>query len=146
MKAAVAGGTGTAGGWTVTALREGGHEPAVLTRSAGVDLVTGKGLAAALRGADAVVDATNVATGNARQATDFFEATARNLMRAADDAGVRHIVVLSIIGIDRVQAGYHQGKVRQEQVLAGSDVPVSILRAAQFHEFAGQYPDRARGR
>ncbi len=146
MKVAVAGGTGVAGGWTVSALKNAGHETAVLTRSAGVDLVTGQGLAAALRGADAVVDATNVATGNARQAVEFFEATARNLMRAAEDAGVRHIVVLSIIGIDRVPFGYYQGKVHQEQVLAGSDVPVSILRAAQFHEFPGQYLDRARSR
>ena len=54
-------------------------------------------------------------------------------------AGVRHIVVLSIIGIDRVPYGYYQGKLRQETVLGKSPVPVSILRAAQFHEFAGQY-------
>jgi uncharacterized protein YbjT (DUF2867 family) len=52
---------------------------------------------------------------------------------------VRHIVALSIVGIDRVPYGYYQGKLRQEQVLQDSPVPVSILRAAQFHEFAGQY-------
>ena len=60
-------------------------------------------------------------------------------MRTAAAAGVRHIVVLSIIGIDRVPYGYYQGKLRQEEVLRESPVPVSILRAAQFHEFAGQY-------
>ncbi len=60
-------------------------------------------------------------------------------MRTAATAGVRHIVALSIIGIDRVPYGYYQGKLRQEQVLPESPVPVSILRAAQFHEFAGQY-------
>ncbi len=52
---------------------------------------------------------------------------------------MRHIVALSIVGIDRVPYGYDQGKLRQEQVLQDSAVPVSILRAAQFHEFAGQY-------
>ena len=60
-------------------------------------------------------------------------------MRTAAIAGVRHIVALSIVGIDRVPYGYYEGKLRQEQVLQDSAVPVSILRAAQFHEFAGQY-------
>jgi uncharacterized protein YbjT (DUF2867 family) len=146
MKVAVAGGTGAAGQWTVAALKEGGHDPVVLARSAGVDLVTGDGLAAALRGADAVVDATNVGTSNARAAEAFFEATSRNLIRAAAETGVGHIVALSIIGIDLIPLGYYKAKVRQEQVLAESGVPVSILRAAQFHEFPGQYLSRAKGR
>jgi uncharacterized protein YbjT (DUF2867 family) len=146
MKVAVAGGTGVAGGWTVTALRDSGHDPVVLARSAGVDLVSGEGLAAALRGADAVVDATNVGTANGRAAAAFFEAATRNLMRAAAEAGVRHIVALSIIGIDLIPLGYYKGKVRQEQVLAGSSVPVSVLRAAQFHEFPGQYLSRTKSR
>jgi uncharacterized protein YbjT (DUF2867 family) len=58
-------------------------------------------------------------------------------MRTAAAAGVRHIVALSIIGINRVPYGYYQGKLRQEKVLQESPVPVSILRAAQFHEFPG---------
>ena len=139
MKIAVAGGTGVAGRWTVDALRAGGHEAIVIARSAGADLVTGEGLEAALAGVDAVIDATNVASTGKRVSSEFFEATARTLMRTAATAGVRHIVALSIVGIDRVPYGYYQGKLRQEQVLQNSPVPVSILRAAQFHEFAGQY-------
>ena len=111
----------------------------MIARSAGVDLVTGEGLEAALAGVDAVIDATNVASTGKRVSSEFFEATARTLMRTAATAGVRHIVALSIVGIDRVPYGYYQGKLRQEQVLQDSPVPVSILRAAQFHEFAGQY-------
>ena len=139
MKIAVAGGTGVAGRWTVEALRAGGHEVIVIARSAGADLVTGDGVDAALAGVDAVIDATNVTSSGKRASSEFFEATARTLMRAAAVAGVRHIVALSIIGIDRVPYGYYQGKLRQEQVLQESTVPVSILRAAQFHEFPGQY-------
>ena len=139
MKVAVAGGTGVAGRWAVEALRVGGHEATVIARSAGVDLVTGNGLEAALAGIDAVIDATNTTSMGKRASTEFFEATARTLTRTAAGAGVRHIVALSIIGIDGVPYGYYQGKVRQEQVLRESPVPVSILRAAQFHEFAGQY-------
>jgi uncharacterized protein YbjT (DUF2867 family) len=139
MKVAVAGGTGVAGRWTVEALRAGGHQVTVIARSAGIDLVTGDGLHAALAGADAVIDATNVASSGKRASSEFFEATARTLTRTAAAAGVRHLVALSIIGIDRVPYGYYQGKLRQEQVLRESTVPVSILRAAQFHEFPGQY-------
>ena len=139
MKIAVAGGTGVAGRWTVEALRKGGHEVIVIARSAGADLVTGAGLDAALAGVDAVIDATNTKSSGKRGSSEFFEATARTLMRTATAAGGRHIVVLSIIGIDRVPYGYYQGKLRQEMVLRESPVPVSILRAAQFHEFAGQY-------
>jgi uncharacterized protein YbjT (DUF2867 family) len=139
MKIAVAGGTGVAGRWTVEALRADGHEAIVIARSAGADLVTGDGLESALAGVDAVIDSTNVASSGRRASSEFFEATARTLMRTAAAACVRHIVALSIIGIDRVPYGYYQGKLRQEQVLEESPVPVSILRAAQFHEFPGQY-------
>ena len=92
----------------------------MIARSAGADLVTGEGLEAALAGVDAVIDATNVASTGKRVSSEFFEATARTLMRTAATAGVRHIVVLSIVGIDRVPYGYYQGKLRQEQVLQGS--------------------------
>jgi uncharacterized protein YbjT (DUF2867 family) len=139
MKIAVAGGTGVAGRWTVEALRADGQEAIVISRSAGADLVTGAGLESALAGVDAVIDATNTTSSGKRASGEFFEATARTLMRTAAATGVRHIVALSIIGLERVPYGYYQGKLRQERVLQESPVPVSILRAAQFHEFAGQY-------
>ncbi|HUN37550.1 MAG TPA: NAD(P)H-binding protein [Trebonia sp.] len=139
MKVAVAGGTGVAGRQAVAALRGAGHEPVVLSRSTGVELVSGAGLDEALTGVDTVIDASNISAQRAAVVKVFFEATSRNLMRAAARGGVRHIVALSIIGIDHVPYGYYQGKVRQEEVLRDSQVPVSILRAAQFHEFPGQY-------
>lgn len=146
MKIAVAGGTGVAGRATVEALRALGHEPVVLARSAGIDLVSGKGLAEGLVGTDAVIDTTNISTMSARAAVRFFGATAGNLIRAAGQAGVGHIVALSIIGIDRLPYSYYKGKIRQEEVLRDSPVPVSILRAAQFHEFPVQYLARSKGR
>jgi uncharacterized protein YbjT (DUF2867 family) len=145
MKVAVVGGTGLAGTGTVMALREGGHEAVVLARSTGVDVMTGNGLTDALRGVDVVVDTSNVAAARTGPATAFFEATARNLTAAAAAAGVGHIVALSIVGIDRVPLGYYRGKLAQERALAASSVPVSILRATQFHEFPAQYLDRRRG-
>lgn len=146
MKVAIAGGTGVVGRLTTEAVRSNGDEPVVLSRSSGADLVTGEGLDEALAGADAVIDVTNVNAVRAKPSIAFFEATARNLMAAAERTGVRHIVALSIIGIDRVPFGYYQGKLRQEEVLRDSPVPASILRAAQFHEFPGQYLARSGGR
>jgi len=146
MKVAVAGGTGVAGRYAVAALRGARHEPVVLARSTGVELVSGAGVADALAGVDAVIDASNISAQRATVVSEFFEATSRNLMRAAAHSGIRHMVALSIIGIDRVPYGYYKGKVRQEEVLRESSVPVSILRAAQFHEFPGQYLQWSSGR
>lgn len=144
MRIAVAGGTGVVGRQTVDAVRAAGHEAVVLSRSRGIDLVTRGGLDAALEGVDAVIDAANVTTLKAAVATEFFTAATGNLVSAAQDAGARHIVLLSIVGIDRIPFDYFAGKVAQEKVVEASRVPWTIQRTTQFHEFAGQMFDRAR--
>ncbi|GGD87834.1 SDR family oxidoreductase [Microbacterium murale] len=144
MKIAIAGGTGVVGRHTVEAVRNGGHEAVVLSRSQGVDLISGKGLAAALTGVDAVIDTANVSTMKADDAIEFFTTATANLISAAADAGVGHIVLLSIVGIDRMPYDYYVGKVAQEKVLEKSAVPWTIQRATQFHEFAGQIFERAK--
>ena len=144
MRIAVAGGTGTVGGPTVVAVRAAGHEPVVLARSAGVDLMSGKGLDAALDGAHAVIDTANVTTLSADVATEFFTTATGNLIAAAGRAGIGHLVLLSIVGVDRIPYDYYAGKVAQERVVESSAVPWTILRATQFHEFAGQLYDRAK--
>ncbi|GHD43164.1 3-beta hydroxysteroid dehydrogenase [Streptomyces galbus] len=138
MKIAVAGGTGVAGRYVVEALRARGHEPVVLSRAKGVDLLNGTGLEAALAGAEGVVDVANVTTMRKSVAVDFFDRAGRNLVAAAERAGVRHLVTLSIVGVDRVRNPYYAGKLRQEEIVRGGAVPWTILRATQFHEFAGQ--------
>jgi uncharacterized protein YbjT (DUF2867 family) len=145
MRVAVAGGTGLAGRHVLDTLTRSGHEPVVLSRSGGVDLVTGAGLAAALAGADAVIDVSNVTTTRRAVAERFFTAATIHLRDAAAVAGVRHYVLLSIVGVDRVDLGYYAGKQRQEDLLAAGSVPWTVLRTTQFHEFAGQVLDRVRG-
>jgi uncharacterized protein YbjT (DUF2867 family) len=140
---AVAGGTGVVGRHVVDALRGAGHEPVVLARSTGVDVTTGQGLAEALAGVSAVVDVTNRETLRRRAAVAFFEASTRHLLEASRRAGVGHLVVLSVVGADRVPSGYYAAKVRQEELALAGDVPVSVLRATQFHEFAGQVLERS---
>jgi uncharacterized protein YbjT (DUF2867 family) len=110
-----------------------------------VDLTTGAGLEPALEGADVVVDVSNVTTTSARRSTAYFEQTTRRLLDAGKRAGVKHHLALSIVGCDRVDFGYYLGKRRQEQLVLAADVPGSVLRATQFHEFAGQVLTRSPG-
>jgi uncharacterized protein YbjT (DUF2867 family) len=137
MRAAVIGGTGLVGRHTVSALQRAGHEAVVVARSRGVDVTTGEGLDAALTGVDAVIDVTNTAVQEAAEAEAFFQTTTRNLLTAEQRAGVHHHVALSITNIDRIVGNAHYaGKRRQEEVALAGPVPATILRAAQFHDFA----------
>jgi uncharacterized protein YbjT (DUF2867 family) len=139
QRVAVAGGTGLVGRYTVVALRAAGLEPVVLSRTSGVDLVTGAGLDEALAGVRSVIDVSNLTTMKAAESVAFFGAGTANLLTAGRRAGVAHHVALSIVGSDHVDLGYYLGKRRQEELLlAQQEVPVSILRATQFHEFPGQ--------
>ena len=144
-RVAVAGGTGVVGRHVVSALRAAGCEPVVLARSTGVDLLTGRGLDEALRGVRAVVDVSNVATQRRSAAVGFFSAATSALLAAGARAGVRHHVVLSIVGVDRVDTGYYAGKRAQERLVSAGEVPWTVLRATQFHEFTEQVLAIVRG-
>ncbi|MFD3379116.1 MULTISPECIES: SDR family oxidoreductase [unclassified Streptomyces] len=146
MRIAVAGGTGMVGRYVVDELVAAGHEPVVLARSRGVDLVSGAGLDAAMTGVEAVVDVSNLQTTSAKKSISFFESTGRNLLAAGARVGVRHHVLLSIVGLERVGLGYYQGKLRQEEVVAKEGAtPWTALRATQFLEFPQQVLDRMPG-
>lgn len=138
MKIAVIGATGMIGRQLVGVLEAGGHDVVAVSRSAGVDVVTGEGLAAALTDVEAVIDVSNAGTIDQTAATEFFTTAARNLQEAGAAAGVRRIVVLSILNVDRFTAGYMVAKAAHEQAALAGSVPVTVLRASQFHEFADQ--------
>ncbi|WP_246856051.1 SDR family oxidoreductase [Nocardioides xinjiangensis] len=138
LKIAVAGGTGTVGRHVVEDARRRGHEVVVLSRTSGVDLVAGTGLDEALRGVGVVVDVSSQASRRSEESRRFFGSVTRNLLAAEERAGAGHHVALSIVGIDRAPHGYYAGKVLQEELVRRSRVPWTILRATQFHEFAGQ--------
>ncbi|GAB2587615.1 3-beta hydroxysteroid dehydrogenase [Paractinoplanes abujensis] len=142
---AVAGGTGWVGKLVVERAREAGHDVVVISRSNGVDLTTGAGLDEALHGVDAVIDVTNVETLSGKVATEFFETATRTLLAAEKRSSVRHHVVLSIVGVDRVDSGYYRAKRRQEELALAGPVPATVLRATQFHEFAAQLLGRVPG-
>jgi uncharacterized protein YbjT (DUF2867 family) len=138
---AVAGATGRVGRHVVDVLEAGGRDVVSISRSGGVDVVSGDGLAEALAGVDCVVDAASGPSPDQQAATEFFTAAARNLHAAGERAGVRRMVVVSIIGCDRFSAGYNAAKVAHEWEMLSGPIPVRILRAAQFHEFVAQLVD-----
>jgi uncharacterized protein YbjT (DUF2867 family) len=144
MRVAVAGGTGLVGAKVVMRLRERGDDVVVLARSTGVDLTTGTGLEPALESVEVVIDATSIVAKKPAEYVAFFRAVAEHLQRAGAAAGVRRIVTLSIVGIDGLGGGpfaHYDGKRAQEAATEAGAVPTSILRATQFHGFAGQLID-----
>lgn len=139
------GGTGTLGRRVAPRLREAGRPVRVLSRRTrpaedGLefvtgDLATGDGIDAALAGVEIVVHCAGDAKNNER--------TTRALVEAAVRAGVRHLVFISVVGTDRVRVvsavdraifGYYADKRAAEQVVSGSGLPWTTLRASQFYD------------
>jgi uncharacterized protein YbjT (DUF2867 family) len=146
MKIAVAGATGRVGPHLVDVLTERGHDVVPISRTHGVDVITGEGLAEALTGVENVVDATTGGSPEQEAATSFFTTAARNIQDASEQVGIRRLVVVSIIGCDRFAGGgalggFYVAKVAQERAYRDGPIPTQILRAAQFHEFVGQLLD-----
>jgi uncharacterized protein YbjT (DUF2867 family) len=137
MRIAVAGATGNIGALTVAALERSGHDVVRISRSLGVDLSTGKGLDDALTGVQAVVDASNGPAVDKAETVAYFGGATRNLLAAEERAGVRHHVLLSIVGIHRVDGNPHYaGKREQERLVSVGPVPWTIVPVTQFHDFA----------
>ncbi|MFF0389241.1 SDR family oxidoreductase [Kitasatospora sp. NPDC004615] len=91
------------------------------------DLVTNVGLDAALIGVDTVIHCAS----DPRRPKDDLPAF-RHLLDAARRAGVRHIVNISIVGIDQVPLKYYRVKLEVERLLAESGLGWTNLRATQF--------------
>ena len=137
MKITVVGASGLIGTKVTEQLKSQGHDVVASSRSTGLDVLTGTGLAEALTGADALVDVTNSPSFEADAVMQFFTASATNIVEAARQAGVGHYVALSIVGVDGLpDSGYFRAKVAQEKIIVESGIPYSIVHATQFAEFA----------
>lgn len=140
MRVAVLGATGTAGSRTVRKLKEKGIAPVEVSRSQGVDLISGVGLREALEGVDVVIDASNPyppdETLGLREA---LTSATRNVVRACAARQVEHLVFLSIIGIENPvfdDFPYYVAKRAQEAAVSGGPVRSTIVKTSQWHEFA----------
>ena len=136
MKIVVIGGSGLIGSKLVSKLREHGHEAASASPDSGVNTLTGERLAEALEGASVVVDVSNSPSFEDAAVMAFFKTSTRNLLAAEAAAGVAHHVALSVVGTERLtESGYFRAKLAQEELIEGSSIPYSIVRATQFYEF-----------
>ncbi|WP_167131784.1 SDR family oxidoreductase [Paramicrobacterium chengjingii] len=133
----VTGGTGTIGSRVVPLLRDAGRDVRILSRHRGDDrpgiqhvegdTVAGHGLAEALQGVDVVLHLAGGAKGD--------DVAAKNLATAAKDAGVGHLILISVAGADAMPIGYFRAKAEAERAFMDSGVPWTVMRAAQLHEF-----------
>ncbi len=136
MKIVVIGGSGLIGSRVVPKLREHGHEAIAASPDTGVNTITGEGLGEALKGASVVVDVSNAPSWEDTAVLKFFETSTRNLLASEAAAGARHHVALSVVGSERMlESGYFRAKIAQENLIKGSSIPYSIVRATQFFEF-----------
>jgi len=136
MKIVVAGSSGRIGRRIARDLRKADCRVAEVSRSAGVDLVTGVGLAQAMWGAEVVIDVTNSPDLQGEAAMRFFQTATSNLLHAGKAAGVRQHIVLSIAGLDGLlSGGYFRAKKMQEDLVKRAGLPFTIVRATQFFEF-----------
>lgn len=140
MRVVVFGGAGVLGRLVVAELQRGGHDVVTASRSTGVDALTGAGVLPAVRGADAVVDVTNVQTASGKRAVRDFGAIARTLSNAVLTERVPHLVAITVHGVHgeamQRRNGYYRGKAEQERVLAASGAPVTLVRTPQWFELA----------
>src|SRR5687767_4048337 len=123
MKIVVIGGGGLIGTKLVEKLGQSGHEVIAASRSSGVDILTGAGLAEALSGAQVVVDVANSPSFEDQAVLEFFKTAGRNILSAEAAAGVAHHVALSVVGTERLLAsGYFRAKMAQEELIKASRV------------------------
>ena len=136
MKIVVIGGTGMIGSRLVKNLRRSDHAVVAASLDSGVNTITGEGLSDAIKNADVVVDVSNSPSYEDNAVLQFFETSTKNLLEAEAVAGVRHHIVLSIVGTDRLpESGYYRAKLEQETLIKNSRIPYTIARSTQFFEF-----------
>lgn len=136
----ITGGNGVLGSEVVKRLAGTAHTVRVMSRKrapadarvewAQADLETGVGITNALTGVDIIINS----------ATHPFKAQkvdilgTRHLLEKARSAGVRHVIHISIVGIERITSyPYYRTKVEAEKVVMDAGVPYSIARITQFH-------------
>jgi uncharacterized protein YbjT (DUF2867 family) len=141
MTVLVSGASGQLGTVLLPRLAQAGHDVRAMSRRVrsdngwvAADLATGDGLAEAVRDVDAVV---HLASAPAKGRQTDIEGT-RRLIAASAQAGVRHLLYVSIVGVDRVPLSYYRTKLAAEEVVRSGAVPWTILRVTQFYTLIDQ--------
>ena len=149
----VIGGSGLIG---TKVLEKLGHEQvAAIAAPTDTGVYSGEGSEGLLAGAEVVIDVArapsfedeaafqffqmvgeNLAASEVADAVQFFHAAYENLAAAEVAAGVKHHIALSVVGTERLQdSAYYRAKLAQENLIKGSPIPYTIVRATQVFEF-----------
>jgi uncharacterized protein YbjT (DUF2867 family) len=144
MKIVVIGGTGLIGSKVVANLRQQGHQVIAASPATGINTITGEGLAEAMNNTDVVIDLANSPSFEEKAVMEFFQTAGQNLLAAEINAGVKHHLALSIVGVDLMQnVAYMRAKKVQEDLIKKSGVPYTIIRSTQFLEFLAGIANQA---
>jgi NADH dehydrogenase len=149
MKILVTGGTGVIGAGAIPALLEAGHQVRLLSRGAdrgareyperveafAADIGDAGSLAGAAQGCEAVIHITGIVEERPPERT--FEKIniggTDNILRAAEQAGVRRFIFLSSLGADTRESAYHQSKYRAEGLVEKFGGEWLILRPGNVY-------------
>ncbi|MDN4614090.1 NAD(P)H-binding protein [Leifsonia sp. F6_8S_P_1B] len=145
MKVLIAGGRGRVGSKVADLLEANGVEVVSGGLEDGVDFLEGTRVAEVMAGVDTIVNVLNTPRFDEEGAVGFFEGTTRRLTEEGVRAGVRHHILLSIVGVgqgDASDIGYYFGKVAQERALAEGPLPYTIVRSAQFQGYVPVLADQ----
>lgn len=144
MKIFVTGGKGDLGRRVVPRLTAAGHVVVVGTRSptdrtddateVRYDLDSDRSLAEALDGVDTIVHLASDPFRSGRDVTGTDR-----LVKAASLQNIRHLLYVSIVGIDDHPYPYYRSKLACEQTIERSEVGWTILRATQFHSLTKNF-------
>jgi len=135
MKIVVIGGSGFIGSKLVRELRGLGHDVIAASQTSGLNKATGNELAEILKNTQVVIDVANAPSMEDQAILEFFQTSGHNLLAAETRAGVKHHIILSLVGVERMQgSGYFKAKMAQEDLVKDSEIPYTILQATQFFE------------
>lgn len=143
----VAGSTGAVGSLLVQTAQARGIEHVPLVRpataargkvpahAAVVELSDRAALASAMAGCSTVLQLIGTMrkrfkTGDTYETSDI--GTTRQLVEAAKDAGVDHLVLLSSVGAGKPMGAYLKAKAQAEKLVVDSAIPFTILRPSAF--------------
>jgi uncharacterized protein YbjT (DUF2867 family) len=138
VKVLIAGGRGRVGSKVADLLEARGVEVVSGGLDDGVDYVQGTRVRDVLEGVNTIINVLNTGRFDEEGAVSFFDGTTRTLTAAGEEAGVRHHILLSIVGVgdeDGSDIGYYRGKVAQERALKAGSIPYTIVRSTQFQSY-----------
>lgn len=145
MKVLIAGGRGRVGAKVADLLEAHGVGVVSGGLDDGVDYMTGARVPDVLAGVDTIINVLNTGSFDEESAVRFFEGTTRTLTQEGERAGVKHHILLSIVGVgdeDGSDIGYYLGKVAQERALKTGSLPFTIVRSTQFHGYVPVLADQ----